>query len=59
MSDTIRQVRVRFTRPARRYRIGTVHAMYVIETVDPVAVSATETADARLVWIGPDDRGIE
>lgn len=33
--------------------------MYVIETVDPVAVSATETADARLVWIGPDDRGIE
>lgn len=33
--------------------------MYVIETVDPVSVPATETADARLVWIGPHDRGIE
>ena len=33
--------------------------MHVIDTVDPVAVVATETADARLVWIGPDDRGVE
>jgi hypothetical protein len=33
--------------------------MHVIETVDPIAVPATEAADARLVWIGLDDRGIE
>ena len=33
--------------------------MHVIDTADPVAVPATETADARLVWIGLDDRGIE
>ena len=33
--------------------------MHVIDTVDPIAVPATETADARLVWIGLDDRGIE
>jgi hypothetical protein len=33
--------------------------MHVINTVEPVEVAATETADARLVWIGADDRGIE
>lgn len=33
--------------------------MYVIDTVDPIAVPATDTADTRLVWIGLDDRGIE
>lgn len=33
--------------------------MHVIDTVEPMAVPATEVADARLVWIGPDDRGIE
>ena len=30
--------------------------MHVITTV---AVPATEVADARLVWIGLDDRGVE
>lgn len=25
--------------------------MYVIDTIDPIAVPATDTADARLVWI--------
>lgn len=33
--------------------------MHVIDAVDPDAVAATGTADARLVWIGPDDRGVE
>lgn len=33
--------------------------MHVTDTVDPVEMAATETADARLVWIGPDDRGVE
>lgn len=33
--------------------------MHVINTVEPDEVAATETSDARLVWIGPDDRGIE
>ena len=33
--------------------------MHVITTVEPQAVPATEVADARLVWIGLDDRGIE
>ena len=33
--------------------------MHVITTVEPQAVPATEVADARLVWIGLDDRDIE
>lgn len=33
--------------------------MHVINTVTPTAIPATDLADARLVWIGPDDRGIE
>jgi len=33
--------------------------MFVIDSVAPAHVPATATADARLVWIGEDDRGIE
>ena len=33
--------------------------MHVIDSVDPVRVPASAGADARLVWIGVDDRGIE
>lgn len=33
--------------------------MHVITTVEPYRVPATEVADARLVWIGLDDRGVE
>jgi hypothetical protein len=35
------------------------HAMHVITTSDPVRIPATSSMDARLVWIGDDDRGIE
>ena len=33
--------------------------MLVIDSVAPDHVPATATADARLVWIGEDDRGID
>jgi len=33
--------------------------MHVIATTEPIAIAATEFFDARLVWIGVDDRGIE
>jgi len=33
--------------------------MHVITTAIPVRVPASDIADARLVWIGTDDRGIE
>ena len=33
--------------------------MFVINHVQPIPVPATSTHDPRLVWIGPDDRGVE
>ena len=33
--------------------------MYVINTVAPTSVAATGEFDARKVWLGPDDRGVE
>ena len=33
--------------------------MHVITTTEPVRVGPTPSLDARLVWTGPDDRGIE
>lgn len=33
--------------------------MHVINTTEPVRIPATSNLDARLVWIGDDDRGIE
>jgi len=50
---------IRWYRSARRHRIGKAHAMFVIDSVVPDHVPATATADARLVWIGEDDRGVE
>ncbi len=50
---------LRWYRSARRHRIGKAHAKFVIDSVVPDHVPATATADARLVWIGEDDRGIE
>jgi len=33
--------------------------MHVINTVEPTPIPATEVADARLVWVGLDDRSVE
>ncbi len=33
--------------------------MHVIASPEPTSVPASATTDARLVWIGRDDRGIE
>ena len=33
--------------------------MHVISTTEPVRACATERSDARLVWTGKDDRGVE
>jgi hypothetical protein len=50
---------VRWYRSARRHRIGKAHALHVINSVEPTPVPASDSYDARLVWIGRDDRGIE
>lgn len=52
------QVEVRFSQSARRHRIGKARARHVMDNQDPTRVSDEEAPD-RLVWIGPDDRGLE
>lgn len=46
-------------RSARRHRIGKAHARYVMAHKQPSQVPASENLDARLVWLGEDDRGVE
>jgi hypothetical protein len=51
--------RVRFTQSARKHRIGRAHALAAMEAAgEPEVVSAVEGLDPRLVWVGPDDRGV-
>lgn len=50
---------VRFARSARKHRVGKAHTMHVIENNTPRDVPAAGEFDARKVWLGPDDRGIE
>lgn len=49
---------IRFTRSARRHRIGVARALHVMFSIEPTLIDATEIADARLTWLGEDDRGL-
>ncbi len=49
---------IRITARARRRKIGNARMLHVMFNVEPVLVEATEEHDARLVWIGEDDRGV-
>ncbi len=44
---------IRFTRSARKHRIGKAHALHVMNTAEPV------NDPEGIGWIGPDDRGVE
>ncbi|GAA5157819.1 hypothetical protein GCM10023321_36640 [Pseudonocardia eucalypti] len=50
---------IKFARIARKHKIGRAHAVHVINTVSPVRHPATDDLDPRIVWVGPDDRGLE
>lgn len=50
---------VRFTRSSRKHKIGRAHALHVIDSIAPTDVAATDQFDARKVWLGLDDRGVE
>jgi len=52
-------VQVRFTRSARKHRIGKAHALHVISRGGYTVVPADDDADERLLWVGEDDRGVE
>lgn len=49
---------VRWAQASRRHHIGRAHARHVMNTVTPIATT-TNSGNEALLWIGPDDRGIE
>lgn len=50
----------RFTRTARKHRIGKAHALHVMRTTMPALLPATEAGRSdQLVYVGTDDRGAE
>jgi len=51
-------VEVRWTQASRKHRIGRAHARHVMATVEPTTAT-TSNGNAGLLWIGPDDRGVE
>ena len=50
---------VRFTRSARKHRIGKAHALHVMAHGRCTVVPANDDADERRMWVGEDDRGVE
>ena len=47
-----------WTQSSRRHRIGRAHARHVINTTEPTAI-VTADGSQGLLWVGPDDRGLE
>ncbi|MDN5751404.1 MAG: hypothetical protein L0H64_23375 [Pseudonocardia sp.] len=50
---------LKFARSARKHRIGRAHALHVIHNTTHIRYPPTDDLDARIEWIGPDDRGVE
>ena len=50
---------VRFTQSARKHHLGRAHVLAAMELAgEPECVPAEGDLDDRLVWVGPDDRGV-
>ncbi len=49
----IGELPVRFTRAARKHRIGRAHVLYVMNTHQPIIVRS------RYYWLASDDRGLQ
>ena len=47
-----------FSQSARKHRIGKARAVFVIESTQPIQVDGFADKPDRLVWVGPDDRGL-
>lgn len=57
--NTGRVQRVKLTQSARKRRIGKAHVLAAMENAgEPMRIPAEEGFDARLVWVGQDDRGV-
>ena len=51
--------KVRFTRDARKHKIGHARARIVIENNEPMHRPGLFSNEMKLTWIGIDDRGLE
>jgi len=51
-------VELRFTKAARKHKIGRAHVLYVIGSVEPTA-DKTERGESAIRWIGCDETGRE
>jgi hypothetical protein len=51
--------KVRFTRDARKHKIGLARARFVIENNEPIQRPGLFKNEKKLTWIGIDDRGLE
>lgn len=49
---------IRFTRAARKHRIGRAHARYVMATTTPIP-TVTDSGDGAWLYVGTDDRDLE
>jgi hypothetical protein len=58
MSDNTDALEIRFTRSARKHRIGRISARHVLANTRPTPVTANSGADAWL-YVGFDERGRE
>lgn len=48
---------IKLAQSARKHWIGRAHVLHVIEIAPYTRYPATDDLDARIEWIGPDDRG--
>ena len=51
--------KIRFTRDARKHKIGHARARFVIENNEPMQRPGLFKNEKKLTWIGIDDRGLE
>ncbi len=51
--------KIRFTRNARKHKIGQTHALFVIENNEPLRMPGLLDYESKLHWIGVDNRGLE
>jgi hypothetical protein len=51
--------KIRFTKNARKHKIGQTHALFVIENNEPMRMPRLLDYESKLFWIGVDDRGLE
>jgi len=50
--------KIRFTKNARKHKIGQSHALFVIENNEPLRMPGLLDFESRLIWIGIDNRGL-